>query len=131
MTGTPGAPDAPDAPGTPGAPEAPGTPGTSGTPATPPHNAQAPAKRMPATPSVHVRAFLTWLVIFPEVTLVNWALSPTDPLGPIVLRSLIVTLVVIPPAVYLFVPALLRLWSSHIPPHPKPDAPEPRRDRSP
>ncbi|WP_066039252.1 hypothetical protein [Herbiconiux solani] len=111
-----------------GAPDTPISPGTPIPSATPSQTTPPPAKRMPAPPSVHVRAFLTWLVIFPEVALVNWALSPTDPLGPIVLRSLIVTLVVIPPAVYLFVPALLRLWTRHIPPHPKPDAPAPQRE---
>ncbi|MFG6402133.1 hypothetical protein [Microbacterium sp. P04] len=73
---------------------------------TQPHAEGAPNQ----PPSVHVRAFLTWLVIFPEVTLVNWLLSPSEPLGPIVLRSLIVTLAVIPPAVYLFVPLLLKAW---------------------
>lgn len=62
-------------------------------------------------PSVHVRALLTWLVIFPEVAIVNLFLSPGVGLGEIVGRSLIVTLVVIPPAVYLFVPLLLRLWT--------------------
>lgn len=65
----------------------------------------------PRQPSVHVRALLTWLVIFPEVALVNWVLSPSEPLGAVVLRSLIVTVVVIPPAVYLFVPLLLRGWA--------------------
>ena len=72
------------------------------------------APSLPRTPSVHVRALLTWLVIFPEVAVVNWALSPFDPLGPTVLRSLVVTAVVVPPAVYLFVPALVRLWTRRV-----------------
>ncbi|MBF4571151.1 hypothetical protein ITJ64_01315 [Herbiconiux sp. VKM Ac-1786] len=73
----------------------------------------------PRQPSVHVRALLTWLVIFPEVALVNWILSPTEPIGATVLRSLIVTVAVIPPAVYLFVPMLLRVWARRITDRPR------------
>jgi antibiotic biosynthesis monooxygenase (ABM) superfamily enzyme len=88
-------------------------PGAARQPSSVPH-APSATTGPPRPPSVHVRALVTWLVIFPEVALVNWVLSPAEPIGATVLRSLIVTVVVIPPAVYLFVPVLLRVWARHI-----------------
>lgn len=62
----------------------------------------------PAAPSVHVRAVLTWIAIFPLVAVGMTALSPfTEDWHP-VLRSLVLTLLVVPLAVYLVMPWLLR-----------------------
>lgn len=61
----------------------------------------------PPPPSVHLRALVTWCVIFPEVALVNVLLSPSANLLDTVGRSALVTVIVVPPAVYVFVPILL------------------------
>lgn len=62
----------------------------------------------PAAPSVHVRAVITWLAIFPLVAVGMVALAPiTDSWHP-VLRALVLTLVVVPAAVYVVVPQLMR-----------------------
>lgn len=63
----------------------------------------------PAPPSVHVRAILTWIAIFPLVALGMTLLSPISAGWNDILRALVLTLVVVPLAVYLVVPALLRL----------------------
>lgn len=70
--------------------------------------------RRPSAPSVHLRALATWLVIFPEVTLVNLVLSPSSPPVQTTARAALVTIVVVPPAVYLLVPALLRVLSRRV-----------------
>lgn len=63
----------------------------------------------PAPPSVHVRAILTWIAIFPLGALGMTLLSPISAGWNDILRALVLTLVVVPLAVYLVVPALLRL----------------------
>ncbi|WP_353814926.1 hypothetical protein [Agromyces sp. SYSU T00266] len=62
-----------------------------------------------APPSVHVRAVITWLAIFPLVSIGMLLLGPLfEPWHP-VLRALVLTLLVVPLAVYLVVPQLLRV----------------------
>lgn len=63
---------------------------------------------MPALPSVHVRAALTWIAIFPLVAVGMMALAPVTETWHPVLRALVLTLVVVPVAVYLVMPRLLR-----------------------
>lgn len=64
---------------------------------------------MPPPPSVHVRAVITWIAIFPLVALGMVALAPVfEPLHP-ALRALILTLIVVPLAVYVVVPRLMAL----------------------
>ncbi|MGP9529485.1 MULTISPECIES: hypothetical protein [unclassified Glutamicibacter] len=62
----------------------------------------------PKLPSVHTRAALTWLAIFPMVSagmlVLAWLAPPWHP----VLRSLVLTLIVVPLTVYITVPALLK-----------------------
>lgn len=60
--------------------------------------------------SVHVRALITWLAIFPLVTIGLYALAPFTEGWPVVLRALVLTVVVVPLSVYLVVPQLLRVW---------------------
>lgn len=62
----------------------------------------------PAPPSVHVRAVITWLAIFPLVTIGMFAIAPFSEDWNPVLRALVLTLVVVPTAVYLVVPQLMR-----------------------
>lgn len=62
----------------------------------------------PPMPNAHVRAALTWIAIFPLVTIGMLALSPFTESWHPVLRSLVLTLIVVPLASYLVMPLLLR-----------------------
>jgi antibiotic biosynthesis monooxygenase (ABM) superfamily enzyme len=62
-----------------------------------------------AMPSVHRRAVLTWLAVFPAITLVQLVVSPYIGNWPLVARTFVVTAVAVPLSVYLLVPQLLRL----------------------
>lgn len=64
----------------------------------------------PVIPSVHVRAFATWLTIFPLVALGLTFLSPALGTAHPVLKAFILTVVIVPLAVYLVVPWLLKLY---------------------
>jgi antibiotic biosynthesis monooxygenase (ABM) superfamily enzyme len=61
----------------------------------------------PKVPSVHTRALITWLAIFPLVSLGMLLLGPLmEPWHP-VLRALLLTALVVPAAVYVVVPKLM------------------------
>ena len=60
------------------------------------------------TPSIHTRAVLTWLAIFPLVAIGMTAMGPLTEAWHPVLRALVLTLLVVPVAVYLVVPQLFR-----------------------
>ena len=60
----------------------------------------------PPAPSVHVRAVITWLAIFPLVSVGMLALGPLMDGWHPVLRALLLTLLVVPAAVYFVVPKL-------------------------
>jgi len=57
--------------------------------------------------SVHVRAVMTWLAIFPMAAVGMSVLAAWAPGWPPVLRALTLTLAVVPAAVYFAVPRLL------------------------
>ena len=59
-------------------------------------------------PSVHVRAVITWLAIFPLVAIGMMLIGPISESWHPVLRAFVLTLVVVPLAVYVVVPWLLR-----------------------
>ena len=61
-------------------------------------------------PSIHVRAALTWLAIFPLVTIGITAMAPFTVGWDPVLRTFVLTLVVVALAVYLVVPWLLSIY---------------------
>lgn len=63
---------------------------------------------MPAPPSVHARAVITWIAIFPLVAIGMLALAPISESWHPVLRAFVLTLIVVPLAVYLVVPQLMR-----------------------
>lgn len=64
----------------------------------------------PRPPSVHVRAFITWLAIFPLVALgVMFLLPALGDMHPI-LKVFILTVILVPLAVYLIVPWLMRQY---------------------
>ena len=74
--------------------------------------ADAPAVIPTAPPSVHVRAVITWLAIFPLVAIGMLAIAPFSAEWHPVLRAFVLTLVVVPLAVYVVVPRLLRAYAS-------------------
>ncbi|KJC64834.1 hypothetical protein [Agreia bicolorata] len=59
-------------------------------------------------PSIHIRAVITWIAIFPLVSLGFFVIAPFSGDWHPVLRALVLTLVVVPLAVYLVVPQLMR-----------------------
>lgn len=63
----------------------------------------------PKAPSIHVRALITWIAIFPLVTLGTSALAPFATEWTPILRSFALSLIVVPAAVYIVVPQLTRL----------------------
>ena len=64
----------------------------------------------PQPPSVHVRALITWIAIFPLVTLGFFAIAPFAEDWNPVLRAFILSVIVVPLAVYLVVPQLMRIY---------------------
>jgi antibiotic biosynthesis monooxygenase (ABM) superfamily enzyme len=67
--------------------------------------------RNPAVASVHVRAVVTWVAIFPMAAIGMTVLGLIVPTWPAVVKALLLTLVVVPVAVYFAVPRLLILHS--------------------
>jgi antibiotic biosynthesis monooxygenase (ABM) superfamily enzyme len=63
-----------------------------------------------APPSVHVRAVITWLAIFPLVAIGMMLMAPFVESWHPVLRAFVLTLVVVPLAVYLVVPRFMRAY---------------------
>lgn len=66
----------------------------------------------PSMPSVHVRAVITWLAIFPLVAIGMMLIAPFAESWHPVLRAFALTLVVVPLAVYLVVPQLMRAYGA-------------------
>ncbi|MDH6112280.1 antibiotic biosynthesis monooxygenase (ABM) superfamily enzyme [Kitasatospora sp. MAP12-15] len=61
-----------------------------------------------AAPNVHHRALITWLAVYPMITLTLGVLSPYIGHYPLYVRTLLLTAVVVPVVSYLGIPALLR-----------------------
>jgi antibiotic biosynthesis monooxygenase (ABM) superfamily enzyme len=66
---------------------------------------------MRPTPSIHARAALTWLSIFPLVVLGFAVLGAFAADWSPVLRALVLTVVIVPLTVYVIVPRLLALYA--------------------
>ena len=64
----------------------------------------------PVVPSVHVRALATWITIFPLVALGMTLMTPISVDWHPVLRALVLTLIVVPLAVYVIVPRVLAFY---------------------
>jgi antibiotic biosynthesis monooxygenase (ABM) superfamily enzyme len=62
----------------------------------------------PAGPTVHRRALITWLAIYPTITLVLGMLGPVTADLPLPLRTLILTVIVVPVGAYVLIPALMK-----------------------
>jgi antibiotic biosynthesis monooxygenase (ABM) superfamily enzyme len=77
----------------------------------------APSLSSPRTaPSIHVRAALTWLAIFPLVAIGLTAMAPFTVGWDPVLRAFVLTLVVVPLAVSLVVPRLMSIYDRYVAP---------------
>jgi antibiotic biosynthesis monooxygenase (ABM) superfamily enzyme len=74
--------------------------------------AALPAPPAPPAPSVHVRAVITWLAIFPLVAIGMMLIAPFAESWHPVLRAFALTLVVVPLAVYIVVPQLMRAYGA-------------------
>lgn len=61
-------------------------------------------------PSIHVRALITWLAIFPLVTLGFLTIIPVMGTAHPILKVFVLTLIVVPLAVYLVVPNLMKIY---------------------
>jgi antibiotic biosynthesis monooxygenase (ABM) superfamily enzyme len=72
----------------------------------------APTERLlpPAPPSIHVRAAITWLAIFPLVAIGMMAAAPLMENWHPIFRAMALTMVVVPTAVYVVLP---RLFAVH------------------
>jgi antibiotic biosynthesis monooxygenase (ABM) superfamily enzyme len=62
-------------------------------------------------PSIHVRAIITWLAIFPLVSLGFVTIVPAMGDAHPLLKVFVLTLIVVPLAVYLVVPNLMKAYS--------------------
>ncbi|MFO6453418.1 MULTISPECIES: hypothetical protein [unclassified Aeromicrobium] len=65
--------------------------------------------RPPGIASVHTRAAVTWVAIYPLVAVGMIVLGRAAPEWPAPLRALVLTAIVVPVTVYVTVPQLLRL----------------------
>ncbi len=69
-----------------------------------------------AAASIHVRAAFTWLAIFPLVAIGITAMAPFTVGWDPVLRAFVLTLVVVPLAMYLVVPWLMSIYNRYLAP---------------
>ena len=84
----------------------PTSPTASAPAAAAPDPRQVALQAVPPAPSVHVRAVITWTAIFPLVAVGMMVVAPLTEGWHLVLRALVLTLVVVPVAVYLVLPRL-------------------------
>ncbi|GAB2750584.1 hypothetical protein [Kitasatospora kifunensis] len=68
---------------------------------------------MPALP-VHHRAAITWLAVYPTITLVLALIGPHTAHLPLFVRTLILSAIVVPVVVYGLIPALQRVHAATI-----------------
>jgi antibiotic biosynthesis monooxygenase (ABM) superfamily enzyme len=68
----------------------------------------------PIIPSVHIRALATWIVIFPLVALGLTFLGPVMGTLHPVLKAFVLTVIIVPLAVYVLVPQLLKLYIGRV-----------------
>ena len=61
-------------------------------------------------PSIHIRAVITWLAIFPLVSLGFYTVVPLMGSAHPLLKVLVLTLMVVPLAVYIVVPNIMKLY---------------------
>ncbi|MGW5847847.1 hypothetical protein ACWFQ8_07735 [Streptomyces sp. NPDC055254] len=62
-----------------------------------------------STPSVHMRAFMTWAAVYPTITVVMILMRPLLGGLPLPVQTLVLTAIVVPVAAYWLLPLLMRL----------------------
>lgn len=65
-------------------------------------------------PSTHLRAFITWLAIFPLVSIAMVLTGAFTADWHPVLKALLLSVIVVPLAVYLVVPQLFRMYGAFL-----------------
>jgi len=73
-------------------------------------NEEAP--RAPAQPPRYKQAIITWLGVYPALTLTLAALGPAMESWPLPLRTLLVTLVLVPALTWVILPLMRRMLGS-------------------
>ena len=74
-------------------------------------DSNSPQHKTPmAPPSVHVRALITWTAIFPLVSIGFYAIKPFSAHWAPLLRAFVLSVVVVPVAVYIVVPKLMKTY---------------------
>ncbi|GAA1237961.1 hypothetical protein GCM10009665_30070 [Kitasatospora nipponensis] len=61
-----------------------------------------------SVPTVHHRAVITWLAVYPTITVTLALIGPHTTRLPLYVRTLVLTLIVVPVVVYGLTPLLLR-----------------------
>jgi uncharacterized protein len=56
-------------------------------------------------------AVVVWLAIYPCITLVLWLAGPTIQGWPLAVRTLVLTVVIVPLMVYLLIPGIQASWA--------------------
>ncbi|MEU6584776.1 hypothetical protein [Nocardia sp. NPDC046763] len=67
-------------------------------------NAAAPV----AVPSVHRRALITWMAVYPTITIALALLGPEMASLPVFVRTLVLTAIVVPTSAYVLIPMLMK-----------------------
>ncbi|MEW2219843.1 hypothetical protein AB0939_11125 [Streptomyces sp. NPDC006990] len=62
-----------------------------------------------SAPSAHRRALITWIAVYPTITVALGVLGPPTATLPLPVRTLILTLIVVPVSAYALIPALFRM----------------------
>jgi antibiotic biosynthesis monooxygenase (ABM) superfamily enzyme len=82
---------------------------TAASPRSPAGLAPSPQRPVPASPSVHMRVLITWLAVYPSITVLQLLLGSSVDGLPVAVRLLVITAVVVPVVVYVLVPGLLKI----------------------
>ena len=73
--------------------------------------------RTPATPPPRYKlALVTWIGVYPVITLLLAVLGPATATWPVPLRTLLLTAVMVPTLTWLVIPALTRIFRSWLDP---------------
>ncbi|MFE2994976.1 hypothetical protein ACFXG4_08195 [Nocardia sp. NPDC059246] len=59
-------------------------------------------------PSVHRRALITWLAVYPTITIALALLGPEMASLPVFVRTLVLTAIVVPTSTYVLIPMLMK-----------------------
>jgi antibiotic biosynthesis monooxygenase (ABM) superfamily enzyme len=68
----------------------------------------APAASRPAGPSIHRRVLLTWVAVYPTITILQSLLGTKVAAYPLPVRTLVLTVLMAPLMTYLVLPAVMK-----------------------